>query len=190
MPKSKHRRKKKIKKSKTPKGPIRPSDIESLPIQKKIKLMKGILETTLDFDEALRGRIGELLDISLDGVPGGMEQMCFSSAVLKIKDAEAVIKKFERFSDLHVQDEDKDGVDFVWTRAYPKGHWNPMSKEPGARQDIGNLRVSFDDTLRLEARTKSWLTGFIFYMIDVLGSGMKLIDLEFKDPMDFLKKRK
>ena len=76
----------------------------------------------------------------------------------------------------------------MWTRAYPKGHWNPMSTMPGARQIIGDIHVNFDNTLKLEPKTKGWMTGLIYYMMDVLGKEIKLISLEFQNPLDMLRK--
>ena len=62
-----------------------------------------------------------------------------------------------------------------------------MSTMPRARQSIGNIHVNFDNTLKLETKTKGWMAGLIYYMMSVLGKDIKLINLEFQDPMDMLR---
>lgn len=142
----------------------------------------------LNFDEHLRGQVEDMFNINLEGIPAGKEPVFFSTAVFKIDNAELAMAKIEQLPDVDLTKEDKNGAHYTWTRAYPKGHWNPMSTMPGARQVIGNIRVNFNDTLKLETKTKSWMTGLIYYMMDVLGKGIKLISLKFQNPMDMLRK--
>ena len=142
----------------------------------------------LNFDEHLRGQVEDMFNIDLKGLPPGKEPMFFSTAVFKMNSAELAMRKFEQLADVNLADEDKDGAHYVWTRAYPKGHWNPMSTMPGARQIIGDIHVNFDNTLKLETKTKGWMTGLIYYMMDVLGKEIKLISLEFQNPLDMLRK--
>jgi len=142
----------------------------------------------LNFDEHLRGQVEDMFNINLEGIPAGKEPIFFSTAVFKIDSAELAMTKIEQLPDVDLTKEDKNGAHYIWTRAYPKGHWNPMSTVPGARQIIGNIHVIFDDTLKLETKTKSWMTGLIYYMMSVFGQEIKLISLEFQNPMDMLKK--
>jgi len=96
--------------------------------------------------------------------------------------------KVGKLPDLHITDENKDGVHYTWTRKYPKGHWNPMSRMPSARQVIGDIQINYDNTLKLETKTKSFMTGLIYYMISALGREIKLISLEFENPLNMLRK--
>ena len=142
--------------------------------------------SVLNFDESIRAQVEEMFDISLEGLPAGKEPMFFSTAVFKIDDAESAMAKIGRLRDVDLEDEDEDeeAAYYVWTRAYPKGHWNPMSNMPDARQIIGDIQVNFDNTLQLETKTKSWMTGLIYHMMDVLGTDIELISLEFENPLD------
>ncbi len=140
--------------------------------------------SVLNFDERLRGQVEEMFDINLEGLPAGKEPVFFSIAVFKIDDAESAMEKIGRLRDVDLTDEDKEAAYYVWTRAYPKGHWNPMSNMPDARQIFGNIQVNFDNTLQLETKTKSWMTGLIYRMIDVLGTDIELVSLEFENPLD------
>jgi hypothetical protein len=51
---------------------------------------------------------------------------------------------------------------------------------------IGNIQVNFDNTLQLETKTKGWMTGLIYHMMDVLGTDIELVSLEFENPRDIL----
>ena len=145
--------------------------------------------SVLKFDERLRGQVEEMFDINLEGLPAGQEPMFFSTAIFKIDDAESAMEKIGRLRDVDLEDEDEEAAYYVWTRAYPKGHWNPMSNMPGARQIIGNIQVNFDNTLQLETKTKGWMTGLIYHMMDVLGTDIELISLEFENPLDIFRER-
>lgn len=156
-------------------------------IQQRIQKEKERMLSILNFDEHLRGQVEDMFNINLEGLPPGMEPMFFSTAVFKMDSAELAMRKIEQLADVDLTDEDKEGAHYVWTRAYPKEHWNPMSTMPGARQIIGNIHVNFDNTLKLETKTKSMMTGLIYYMMDVLGEEIKLISLEFQNPLDMLR---
>jgi len=62
-----------------------------------------------------------------------------------------------------------------------------MSNEPGARQILGNIQINYDNTLKLETKTKGWMTSLIYYMINTLGNDIRLTSLEFKSPLEFYK---
>jgi hypothetical protein len=143
--------------------------------------------SVLNFDERLRGQVEEMFDINLKGLPAGKEPMFFSTAIFKIDDAESAMEKIGRLRDVDLEDEDEEAAYYVWSRAYPKGHWNPMSNMPGARQIIGNIQVNFDNTLQLETKTKSWMTALIYRMMDVLGTDIELISMEYGNPLDLFR---
>lgn len=144
--------------------------------------------SVLNFDEHLRGQVEDMFNINLKGLPLGKEPMFFSTAVFKIDSAKLAMTKIKQLPDVDLTDKDKDGAHYIWTRAYPKGHWNPMSTMPDTRQVLGHIHVNFDNTLRLETKAKSWMTSLIYYMMSTLGKDIKLIDLEFQNPLDMLNK--
>jgi len=145
--------------------------------------------SVLNFDETIWEQVEEMFDINLEGLPAGKEPVFFSTAIFKIDDAESAMEEIGRLRDVDLTDEDEGAAYYVWTRAYPKGHWNPMSNTPGARQIIGNIQVNFDNTLQLETKTKGWMTGLIYRMIDVLGTDIELVSLEFENPLDIFRAR-
>ncbi|PNS00581.1 hypothetical protein X928_04700 [Petrotoga miotherma DSM 10691] len=157
-------------------------------IQQKIQQEKEYLLSVLNFDEHLREQVEEMFNINLKGFPAGEEPMIFCTAVFKIGNAELAMSKLEKLSDVWLVDINEERAYYIWTRPYPKGHWNPISKTPGARQIIGEVQVNFDNTLTLETKTKSWITQLIHLMIGVLGEDIRLINLEFESPSDLLKK--
>ena len=157
-------------------------------VHQQIQNERERMLSVLNFDEHLRERVEEMFNINLEGIPAGKEPMFFSTAIFEIDNAELAMRNIEKLADVDLAGEDKDGAHCVWTRAYPKGHWNPMSNMIGARQIIGNIRINFDNTLKLETKTKSWMTGLIYYMMSVLGKDIKLINLEFQNPLDMLRK--
>jgi hypothetical protein len=59
---------------------------------------------------------------------------------------------------------------------------------PGARQIIGDIQINYDNTIKLETKSKSFMTGLIYYMISTLGKDIKLINLEFENPLDMFRK--
>jgi len=141
--------------------------------------------SVLNFDESIRGQVEEMFDIHLEGLPVGKEPVFFSTAIFKIDDAESAMAKIGRLRDVDLEDEE--AAYYVWTRAYPKGHWNPMSNMPDARQIIGNIQVNLDNTLQLETKSKSWMTGLVYHMMDVLGTDIELVSLEFENPLDIFR---
>jgi len=133
-------------------------------IQQEIQRDKKYLLSILNFDKQLYRRIEDLFNIDLNSVPEGKEPLYISKAVFKINNAELVIKKIEQHSDVNLTAKKKDGVDYMWSRAYPKGHWSLLSNMPGARQILGDIRINFDNTLTVETKTKSWMIKLILYM--------------------------
>jgi len=187
MPKSRKRKKKKASKHNISSRNF-PFKSQASSPQQQIRRERERMLSVLNFDEHLREQVEDMFNINLKGLPPGKEPVFFSTAVFKIDNAKLVMAKIEQLPDVDLTDEDKDGGYYIWTRAYPKGHWNPMSTMPDARQIIGNIHVNFDNTLKLETKTKGWMTGLIYYMMSILGKDIKLINLEFKNPLDMLSK--
>ena len=179
--KGKKTRKPRISRRPSPSGPREGS------IQGKIRQERDRMLSILNFDEPLRPLVEDMFNIDFEGLPAGKEPMFFSTALFQIDDAESAMEKIESLRDVATSGEDEDGARYVWSRGYPAGHWNPMSRISDARQVIGNIRVGFDNTLTLETNTKGWMTGLIHHVISALGKEMKLINLEFKNPLDRLK---
>ena len=144
--------------------------------------------SVLNFDEHIRGQVEEMFNINLEGLPAGKELIFFSTAVFKIGDAELAMRKIETLHDVDLTEKNKHGAHYIWTRSYPEGHWNPMSQMPGTRQVLGDIQVRFDNTLKLETKTKSWMTALIYLLINVLGKEIRLMSLEFENPLDMLDK--
>lgn len=157
-------------------------------VQQRIGIEKDRMLSVLNFDENLRGQVEDMFNINLEGLPPGKEPVFFSTAVFKIDDAESAMTKIEKLPDVDVAEENENGTRYVWTRAYPKGHWNPLSSRLGARQVIGHIQVNHDNTLELETQTKGWMTALIYHVMSVLGKDIKLNSLEFKNPMDMFKR--
>src|SRR3972149_5390407 len=158
-------------------------------LQQRIKNEKERMLSILNFDKHLHEQVEDMFTINLKDMSAGQEPMFFSTAMFKIDSAEQTMRKIEQLNDINLADEEREGKHYIWTREYPKGHWNPMSTMPGARQIIGNIHVNFDNTLKLETKTKGWMTGLIYYMIKVLGKEIRLINLEFLNPLEILRKK-
>lgn len=159
----------------------------TVPIQQRFNEEKKKMLSILSFEESLRGKLDELFNINLEGIPEGKEPIFFSTAIFSINDANSAVAKIEQLPDVDCTGKSKTGICFTWTRAYPKGRWNPMSNQPGARQILGDIQINYDNTLKLETKTKGWLTSLIYYMINALGNDIKLLSLEFQNPLDFFK---
>jgi len=164
-----------------------PVRTHTVPIQQRLNEEKKKMLSVLSFEESLRGKVDELFNINLEGIPEGKEPMFFSTAIFSINDANSAIAKIKQLPDVDCTEESKTGLRYTWTRAYPKGHWNPMSNQPGARQILGDIQINYDNTLKLETKTKGWMTGLIYYIINTLGNDIRLTSLEFQSPLDFLK---
>ncbi len=160
----------------------RPSD----PIQTMILADKRRMVSTLNFPDHLRGRVEEMFKIDFSNMPAGKEPVFFCEATFEIDDPESAMSKIEELDDIDIAEEGRVYTDYVWSRDYPKGHWNPMSNMPGSRQTMGNIRVDFESTLRLETMTKSRMIKLILSMLDVLGQDMKLTKLHCENPLDII----
>jgi hypothetical protein len=183
--------KKKKKNTRKPRGSSRGTlpRTRSYSPQGRISQEKKRMLSILNFDEHLRGQVEDMFNINLNGLPPGKEPVFFSKAVFKIDNAELAMTEVGKLSDVDVTEETEEGVRYVWTRAYPKGHWNPLAGRLGARQVIGHIEIVYDNTLKLETQTKGWMTALIYHVISVLGREIKLTSLEFQNPMDMFRRQ-
>ena len=188
---AKSRKKTKSKRTRKPRGSSRgtPPRTRSDSPQRRISEAKKRMLSILNFDEHLRGQVEDMFNINLNGLPPGKEPVFFSTAVFKIDDAELAMTEVGKLPDVDVTEETEEGVRYVWTRAYPKGHWNPMASRLGARQVIGHVEIAYDNTLKLETQTKGWMTALIYHVMSVLGREIKLTSLEFQNPMDMFRRQ-
>ncbi len=156
-------------------------------IKEQIRIDRDEMLSILKYDKKLIRQINDLFDINLKDVPVGKEILFFSKAVFKINDVEGAKREIERLNNIEYVDEDKKGINFLWMRPYPKGHWSPMSRISGASQILGDIRINFNNTLILETKTKSYMIKLIFYMRKVLGKEIILINLEIQNALDLIK---
>ena len=125
-------------------------------------------------------------------MPKGMEQMIFSYGYYEVLDFDK-IKEFLTTleeKDLFVVDRiDSEGkeINGSFIRDYPKNHWNPMSKNPGAKQVIGGVELK-DGILKIDTRTKSALKELRGMFELGLKDSIKFQKVEYQDLMSLLKK--
>ena len=174
--------KKKGKKTTGERPPARPFD----PVQMMIRADKRRMVSTLNIPDQLRGRVEEMFKIDFSNVPAGKEPVFFCEATFEIDGPESAMDELDDIDDIDIDEEGKDYTEYGWSREYPKGHWNPMSDMPGARQSLGHIRVCLDGTMRLETMTKSLMIGLIFKMLDVLGHDIRLTELRLENPLDMM----
>jgi len=126
-------------------------------------------------------------------IPKGMEPMVFSYAYYEIKDFDKVINFFNSAEDKGLFSIDRVGAEKkemsgAFLRDYPKGHWNPSSNLPGAKQVVGSAEIK-DNTLKVEAMTRGRLKQLREILEQVLGGSIEFQKQEFKDVMEMLRKR-
>lgn len=147
---------------------------------------KKRMVSTLNFPDHLRRWVEEMFEIDFSNVAAGKEPVFFCKATFEIDDPESAMDKIEELDNIDIAEEGKAYTEYIWSRDYPNGHWNPMSNMPGSRQSLGNVRVDLEGTLRLETMTKSWMINLIFRMHDVLGQDIRLTELHLENPLDLI----
>lgn len=121
-------------------------------------------------------------------IPEGFEPTVFSKAIYEVKDFDAASRELVKFGDFEVADEKKNYLYLVWMVEYPKNHWNPLSRMPGAKQILGGITLK-ENRLIIETRTKSRLKACQEIVGELVGSQLKLLKTNFEDAADWLKKR-
>lgn len=123
----------------------------------------------------------------------GMEEMVFSFAYYRVKDFDRLLsflKGLEKkglfsIDELNIKSQKLSGT---FLMEYPKDHWNPFSKMPGAKQVLGGAQIE-GGYLKIDTRTKHSLSN----LRDILEKTMKgLIEFEreeFQDVREMLKRK-
>lgn len=156
-------------------------DAIQLLMGKEKKRMLSFLNLKKDLHEKLE----ELFNVDFRGMPEGKEPMCFTKAAFQVKNSMLTRKKLGQLPDVDLAGENPQH--YIWFRSYPKGHWNPASTLPGAVQILAHIDINPDEnTLKMETKTKTWMHGFINYMVETLGKEILLVSLEFEDPLKTL----
>lgn len=125
-------------------------------------------------------------------LPKGTEQMVFCNAHYKIIEHENVFYLFQKLAekDMFVIDDYKPRKKEMigcFVRDYPKNHWNPASKNPGAKQILGDVRIK-GGNLIIESKTKSQHKEFKGLVEEFLKYSIQFEKEEFMDPMEMLRK--
>lgn len=124
-------------------------------------------------------------------IPKGMEEVVFSSAYYRVKEFNVVCAFLSKWqeSDLFAIEEINEKKQYlrgVFTRRYPKDHWNPLSKMPGAFQILGDAEIK-DSMLKISLKTKSDLATVRKVFEDFIGKAIEFQREEFKNWRDALK---
>lgn len=126
-------------------------------------------------------------------LPQGMEQMVFSFAHYRVKDFGRLLlflKGLEK-EGLFAIDEmnpDSQRLSGAFLMPYPKDHWNPLSKLPGAKQVIGGAQIK-DGHLKIDAKTRRSLSNLRHLLEKTIGNLIEFEREEFQDVMEMLKKK-
>jgi len=116
-----------------------------------------------------------------------MEHLIFSKAFYGVNDFEKTIEFFKnlekdsRFSS-HILDRENKKFSGSFIRAYPKDHWNPLSRISGAMQAVGEAYIE-EGILKISTMTKSALIEIRKILEDFLKDDIVFQKEEFKDPL-------
>ncbi|MBU0757607.1 MAG: hypothetical protein KKF44_06060 [Nanoarchaeota archaeon] len=126
-------------------------------------------------------------------IPEGMEQMIFSNAYYKVNEYENVFYIFNKLAekDIFIIDEfnpRKKEMTGSFVRDYPKNHWNPASKFPGAKQVFGHMSIK-NGILSIDAKTKLHHKEFRELIEGFLKYSIQFEREEFTDPMEMIRKK-
>jgi hypothetical protein len=125
-------------------------------------------------------------------IPEGREEMIFSWEHYKVKDFEKTASFFQAFekSNLFTIEKinpKKQTLKGAFLRPYPKGHWNPLAKMPGAIQVMGGAELK-NGTLVIDTKTKGGLKGIKEILEENLGQAIEFEKDEYKDWRELVKK--
>ncbi|MGM0497517.1 MAG: hypothetical protein ACQESJ_06325 [Bacteroidota bacterium] len=124
-------------------------------------------------------------------ISNDMGQMIFSYGYYDVLDFDK-IKEFLTTleeKDLFVADRiDSEGkeINGSFIRDYPKNHWSPMSKTPGAKQVIGGVELK-KGILKIDTKTKNTLQELRDMFEVELKDSIKFQKVEYQDLMSLLK---
>lgn len=149
--------------------------------EKKIKSVNDFIWAKFKYDESLSVSIRELQNVDFTGIPGDAEPLCVCLAEFKVENLDDFIRKLDESEDFILQVKYKDGIDYAWTRPYPKNHWNPNSKLEGASQFLAQLGTYNDGTLLCFTKSRGWMSRLMVVLYQMLGQNIELKKLAFKD---------
>ncbi len=149
--------------------------------EKKMESMHDFIVANFKYDISLSTQIEELNKIDLTCFPKNMEPLCVCLAEFKVESIDDFIQKLDESEDFCRNGEYKDGVDYVWTRLYPKNHWNPNSRLPGAGQFLAQLGTYTDGTLLCFTKSRGWMSRLMIVLHQMLNQEIELKKLTYKD---------
>lgn len=117
----------------------------------------------------------------------GMDRLIFSKAFYKINDFEKVVEFFlnlekDSIFSCHLLDKENQKLSGSFVRAYPKGHWNPLSQRPGAMQVMGDADLE-EGELKISTMSKGNLSYARKLIEDSLKDKVIFEKEEFNDPL-------
>lgn len=126
-------------------------------------------------------------------LPQGMEEMVFSFAHYRVKDFDRILsflKGLEKeglfaIDEVNAKSQRLSGA---FLMPYPKGHWNPLSKLPGAKQVIGGTKIN-GGHMEIDAKTRRSLSNLRHLLEKTIGSLIEFEREEFQDVMGMLRKK-
>ncbi len=125
--------------------------------------------------------------------PRGMEQMLIGCAYYQVRDfgkiRSLLLKLGEgNFFNVEEDDEKNMAISGAVLQPYPKNHWNPFSKLPGAMQVAGGVSVT-KDGMTVDAKTRSRLAGIRELLEAELSDAIVFERDEFTDPLEEFRKK-
>ncbi len=139
----------------------------------------------LDPDEVAEPDPWEVLLEEDEGMPPGKEQVLFIEGTYFGTDFESLFNELVRWEDLDLLEEEEEYALFGWSRPYPKNHWNPFSKIPGAGQSLGEVKLE-DEVLTVSVRGKSWMLIMNHRLAEAFGSDLTRGPLDIQDPLELM----
>jgi hypothetical protein len=123
-------------------------------------------------------------------IPEGKDLTIVTRVLLAVPDTDRLITLLDKAAPEFSRDSVDSGIaKFTASRAYPKGHWNPMSRLPGARQNIGELELDKNEsTVSVESNTLAFAARVITRIIELYGPGIDLLEAEYNDPNEEVKR--
>lgn len=123
-----------------------------------------------------------------EDLPPDKERLLFIDGAYFGKDFETLFNTLVQWEDLDLVEEGEEYALFGWSRPYPENHWNPLSRLPGARQSLGQLKIQ-GATLMVSVKGRSWMLIMNERLATTFGSGLTRGPLTVQDPAEILDAR-
>ena len=115
-------------------------------------------------------------------LPAGKDLVIFTEIDMHAGDGDRLASQLDAAEPEFHREQRKGGVSqYVATREYPEGHWNPNSRLPGARQILGTARLQ-REKVTVTANTLGFAAQIAYRIIQMHGPGVELIDSRYKMP--------